>query len=414
MTAENQSASATPKPRGPLRRNLRWVGLGTLAVFTFGIVFAGGALWRLNEQLEASGIDVYTGDGVPYDPPTRAEIRGPLNMLLLGSDTRVDQGNNYGDSDAELADVIILLHISEDRSNAVALSFPRDLMVAMPECPNPTGGDPIAARSLVQINSTLDLGGPACTQLTLQKLTGLEIPHLAVIDFKGVIAMTNVIGGVEVCVAQPIDDRYSKLKLDAGNHTLKGEEALAFLRTRKSIGDGSDLSRISNQQIYLSALVRTLKAQNALINPVRMYQLAAAAVQNMKLSRGLTDLNVILQMAAQVNQVDLDNITFIQLPVYDLDGEYAGRLGLQEDRAQFLFDKLIADEPLILAAANPGSGAVVVDDPSPTSTSPNGTGGTSSGDNAGDDSDSDSSDPVVEPLPDWVRGTKASTTSCTK
>jgi LCP family protein required for cell wall assembly len=408
MTAENQSASASPKPKGPLRRNLRWLGLGTLAAFTFGIVFAGGALWRLNEQLEASGIDVYTDDGVPYDAPTRAELRGPLNMLLLGSDTRVDQGNNYGDSEAELADVIILLHISEDRSNAVALSFPRDLMVAMPECPNPTGGDPIEARSFVQINSTLDLGGPACTQLTLQKLTGLEIPHLAVIDFKGVIAMTNVIGGVEVCVAQPIDDRYSKLKLDAGTHTLKGEEALAFLRTRKSIGDGSDLSRISNQQIYLSALVRTLKAQNALINPVRMYQLAAAAVQNMKLSRGLTDLNVILQMAAQVNQVDLDNITFIQLPVYDLDGEYSGRLGLQEERAQFLFDKLLADEPLILAAANPGSGVVVVDDPSSRPPS------TGSGDGSGDGSDTDSGGPAIEPLPDWVRGTKASTTSCTK
>jgi LCP family protein required for cell wall assembly len=388
----------------PVRRRLRWVGLGVLATLGLGVVFAGGALWRLSEQLEASGIEVYDAGGTPYQAPTQREISGPLNILLIGNDTRVDQGSGFGDSEASLADVIILLHISEDRSNAVALSFPRDLMISVPQCPNPAGGDPLPAREFAQINTTLDVGGPACTLLAVQALTGLGIPHLAMIDFNGVIEMSNVVGGVEVCVAQPINDRYSKLQLDAGFHTLKGEDALAFLRTRSSIGDGSDLSRISNQQTYLASLVRTLKSQNALTNPVRLYQLANAAVDNMTLSRGLTDLNVIAQIARQVNSVDLDSITFLQLPVYDLDGRYEGRLGLIEDRARFLFDKLIADEPLILAEANPGSGVVVIKPEADEAAT-----------NSGSDRSPDASPkPTVEPLPDWVRGTKGSTTSCTK
>jgi hypothetical protein len=275
----------------------------------------------------------------------------------------------------------------------------------------------------------------------VQALTGLGIPHLAMIDFKGVIEITNVIGGVEVCVARPINDRYSKLRLDAGWHTLKGEDALAFLRTRSSIGDGSDLSRITNQQTYMASLVRTLKGQNALTNPVRLFQLANAAADNMTLSRGLTDLNVIAQLAQQINKVDLDNITFLQLPVYDLAGRYEGRLGLIEEDAQFLFDKLIADEPLILAEANPGSGAVVItpsptassepsptasSEPSPTASSePSPTaspgGGTASSSTATPNADATTEtqvdptpEPTAEPLPDWVRGTTGSTTSCTR
>jgi len=404
MSADQAQGPQSGPKTNPVRRRLRWVGFGVLATFTLGVVFTGGALWRLSEQLEASGIDVYDASGDPYQAPTQREITGPLNVLLIGSDTRTDQGSGFGISDTDLADVIILLHISEDRSNAVALSFPRDLMISVPQCPNPAGGDPIPAREFVQINTTLDTGGPACTLLAVQALTGVGIPHLAVIDFNGVIEMTNVVGGVEVCVAEPIKDRYSKLQLDAGYHNLKGEEALAFLRTRNSIGDGSDLSRISNQQTYLASLVRTLKSQNALTNPVRLYQLANAAVDNMTLSRGLTDINVIAQIARQVNRVDLDNITFLQLPVYDLDGRYEGRLALIEDRARFLFDKLIVDEPLILAEANPGSGVVVVKpegDDAATSTNP-------------ESSIGSSPKPTVEPLPEWVRGTKGSTTSCTK
>jgi len=385
-----------PKRRGWLKAMV-WLMVVVLAG-TFAV--GAGSYFFITNQLSASGIEVYSTDGNSFDLPTPEDIDGPINVLLVGSDTREGQGStSYGPVGSALADVIILLHISRDRQNAVAMSIPRDLMVAVPSCPNPEGGDPYPARDFAQINSTMTKAGPACTLLAVQQLTGVTIPYLAVIDFKGVIAMSEAIGGVDVCVATTIDDEYTNLYLEPGEHTLIGDEALAFLRTRHGVGDGSDLSRISNQQVFLTSLVRKLKDEGALTNPFTMFRLGTAALSNMTLSRSLTDLGVIFGLAKQVNDVDLDKITFIKLPVYDLDGEYAGRVAPSPERAAELFELMASDKPLVLAEANPGSGAVVAED-SPVV-----------------DATLESSDPAaaegeVSVLPEWVQGTNAATKSC--
>jgi LCP family protein required for cell wall assembly len=394
------------EPKRPRRRGwLKTIVMTLVVGLVLSVASLGGFFVYVNAQIQASGIDVFEADGDKFELPTAAQINGPINMLLIGSDTRQDQGANYGDHEGELADVIMLLHIAEDRNNAVAMSFPRDLIIDVPQCPNPDG-EPFAARENVQINATMATGGPACTLLAVQALTGVVIPYLAVIDFKGVIAMSEVVGGVDVCVAQPIDDPKSKLQLEAGEHTLIGEQALAFLRTRYGVGDGSDLSRISNQQVFLTSLVRKLKGEGVLSNPFKMFTVATAAVDNMILSRSLTDLGVMLGMAREVNQVDLDKITFIKLPVYSMEGEYAGRVGLIPDQSELLFTKLRNDEPLILAEANPGQGAVVVEDEN-TSTESNAGSAQESGPDV-----AATSTPEDEPLPEWVQGTNASTKSC--
>jgi LCP family protein required for cell wall assembly len=380
------------KPEKPKRRWLKPVVISVVVALVGGMLVAGGgAVWILS-RLAAAGIDIYSTDGETFDIPTAEEINGPINMLLIGSDTREGQGSTeYGPVGAELADVMILLHINQARTSAVALSFPRDLMVAMPECPNPDGGDPYPAKEYVQINSTIKYGGPACTLLTIQKLTGVRIPYLAMVDFKGVIEMTSEIGGVTVCVAQDINDDYTKLYLEAGEHTLSGKQALAFLRTRHGVGDGSDLSRISNQQVYLTAMVRKLKEEGAFTNPFTLFRLGTAAIENMTLSRSLTNLGVMFGIAGEVNDVDLDKIVFLKLPIYGLTGEYAGRVGLATERANFIFEKIIADEALVLAKPNPGSGAVVEEDPNATT------------------------EPAPEDaLPEWAQGTTAATKSCSK
>ena len=385
-----------PKHRGWLKAMV-WLIVVVLAG-TFAV--GAGSYFFITNQLSASGIEVYSTDGNSFDLPTPEDIDGPINVLLVGSDTREGQGSTaYGPVGSALADVIILLHISRDRQNAVAMSIPRDLMVAVPSCPNPEGGDPYPARDFAQINSTMNKAGPACTLLAVQQLTGVTIPYLAVIDFKGVIAMSEAIGGVDVCVATTIDDEYTNLYLEPGEHTLIGDEALAFLRTRHGVGDGSDLSRISNQQVFLTSLVRKLKDEGALTNPFTMFRLGTAALSNMTLSRSLTDLGVIFGLAKQVNDVDLDKITFIKLPVYDLEGEYAGRVAPSPERAAELFELMASDKPLVLAEANPGSGAVVAED-SPVV-----------------DATLESSDPAaaegeVSVLPEWVQGTNAATKSC--
>ncbi len=390
---------------GPKRRSWLKALIAIVLVAVLGTVAAGaGGYFYVTSQLTASGVEVYATDGSAFEIPNPATIAGPISMLVIGSDTREDQGDvNYGPVGSALADVIILVHVSEDRQNAVAMSIPRDLMVEVPACPNPDGGQVYPASSFAQINSTLTKAGPACTLLTVQQLTGLQIPYLAMIDFKGVIAMSEAVGGVDVCVAEPISDDYTKLYLEAGDHTLIGDQALAFLRTRHGVGDGSDLSRISNQQVFLTSLIRKLKDEGALANPFTMFRIGTAALSNMTLSNSLTDLGVIYGLARQVNNVDLDKISFIQLPVYDLEGEYAGRVAASPERSAELFELLIQDQPLVLAEANIGRGAVLAEDP-------------------------DLSDEVVaeetaaaidapeaaEPtsLPEWVQGTNAATTSC--
>ncbi|MCF8529060.1 MAG: LCP family protein [Aquiluna sp.] len=394
-----------PKRRGWLKKTL----IAMTSVVILVIALGAGGWFYITGSLKAVGIDVFSTDGSTYDLPTAADINGPINVLLIGSDSRTGLGTTkYGPEGNALADVIILMHVSADRKNAVALSFPRDLMVSVPECPDPETGEMYSAKDMVQINATMNTGGPACTLIAVQALTGVEIPYLAMINFNGVIAMSEAVGGVDVCVSEDISDSYTGLELTAGEHTLIGDEALAFLRTRHGVGDGSDLSRISNQQVFLTSLVRKLKSEGALTNPFTMLRLGTAALENMTLSRSLTNIGVIFGMAREVNDVDLDKITFIKLPVYDLDGAYAGRVAVIEDRAQLIFDKLASDQPLLIETANPGTGAVLAESEAPAEQSSEPTAEETTA------TDSDPTSVSDEPLPDWVQGTNASTTTCSK
>lgn len=324
------------------------IGLGAFAAVSLVLAgFVGFNVWQLSRTLESAAVEVYDLDGSAFGDPTAAELSGPLNILLLGSDTRANQEANYGSSTANLADVIMLLHVSESRDNAVVMSIPRDLLIPIPDCIPEEDRSKVRYGDQMQINQTLDLGGPSCVLDAVQELTNVSIPHLGLIDFKGVIGMSEALGGVEVCVANPIDDPYSQLYLDAGTHILEGEQALAFLRTRYGVGDGSDLSRISNQQVFLTSLVRKVMDEEVLTSPIRLYSLASAAAQNMRLSASLTKLDTMVSMARELNDVELENISFLRLPVYDLEGEAEGRLGVTED-AEDIFTAIRNEEDLLV------------------------------------------------------------------
>ena len=355
------------------------------------VAVAGIAVWELNNQIQSNGIDLPNSKTI-----TAADLKGPINMLLVGSDTRKGQGKGYGNETSTLADVMILLHVSADRKNAVAVSFPRDLMVPWPACPSTSGGPGYLEQALGQLNATIANGGPGCTLMTIEKLTGLTIPYLAMIDFKGVIELSNAIGGVEVCVANEINDPYTQTYLQPGKYTLQGKAALQFLRTRHGVGDGSDLSRISNQQVFLTSLVRKIKSNGVLTNPVQLYSLANAAARNMKLSQSLTDLNTMVSLAGALRSVELDKMVFLQVPSRGgLPAPYSGRVMPIYEQANVLFAKLVNDEPIILSAKNTGQGAVLAS-PSPTPTSKT------------------TATPTPSPTSDldWATGTNAATTTC--
>jgi LCP family protein required for cell wall assembly len=376
------------------RKYVRWgfkglaVGMGAVLAVT------GISVLQLSNTLKENNIQLIDAEGNAFAQPGVEDLNGPINLLLVGSDTRQGQGKGFGNEESELADVIMLLHISADRKNAVALSFPRDLLVPIPACPNPEGGA-FSAMSRQQINSSIAYGGPVCTLLTIQALTGVKIPYLGVIDFRGVIEMSNAIGGVEVCVANPIDDPKAKLKLDAGVHTLQGREALAFLRTRYGVGDGSDLARISNQQVFLTSLLRKVKNEGVLNNPIYMYSLANAAARNMKLSDSMTDLGTMVALAGALRNVDLDKMTFLQVPSRGgLSGSEAGRVEPIYDQAKLIFDRIANDQPVLIKKANTGFGATPKESGAP------------------DAETGESEEPNEDVLPEWARGTNAATELC--
>ena len=358
----------------------------TAIVLGASLAIVGVTAFSLNNQIKAHGIQLVDANGQAIKPPTTEDLKGAINILLVGSDTRKGQAGVFGHDTSVLADVIILVHISKDRKNVVAMSFPRDLMVPWPSCPDPEGGSPYFAQSMGQINATIANGGPGCTVLTVEKITGLKIPYLAMINFQGVIDMSDAIGGVEVCLSRPLKDRYTYLNLPKGKNVLQGMKALQFLRTRHGVGDGSDLGRISNQQVFLTSLMRKIKNGGVLTNPIQLYSLANAAARNMTLSSSLSDVGTMVSIASSIKNVDLDKITFVQVPSHTgLPAPYAGRVGLTEDKAKIIFDMLKTDKPILVSGKNTGYG----------------TSNTSGSSNTNGDS-----------TVDWLIGTNSATTTC--
>ena len=358
---------------------------GLAAILGATIALSTIAVLELNNTIQGNALTIPGAKAI-----TATDLKGPINMLLVGSDTRAGQGAGYGNEKSNLADVMILLHISADRKNATAVSFPRDLLVPWPACPSTSGGPGYLPQALGQLNATIANGGPGCTLLTIEQLTGVDIPYLAMIDFKGVIEMSNAIGGVDVCVAKEINDPYTQTYLQPGKYTLQGKAALQFLRTRHGVGDGSDLARISNQQVFLTSLVRKVRSGGVLTNPVKLYALANAAARNMKLSASLTDINTLIALATALKDVQLDKMVFLQVPSHGgLPAPYSGRVAPNYDQANILFEKLRNDLPIIIGKKNVGAGAVV-QTPAPTA----------------------SPSPSSSDALDWVNGTTSDQVTC--
>lgn len=288
-------------------------------------------------------------------------MEGGFNIFIAGSDTREGQDGVAGeDTGTRLNDVNMLLHVSANHTRAVAVSIPRDLVVPFPECPREDGEGSYSAAAALPINSALDRGGLPCAVLTVEQLTGLDIQFAGLITFKGVIEMSNAVGGVPVCIDGPIADDATELYLpEAGTYTLAGADALKFLRSRHGVGDGSDLGRISSQQVYLSSLVRTLKSADTLGDISKVYGIAKAATSNMTLSTSLASLDTMAAIALALKDIPLENVTFVQYPgATELGGVYHNRVAPIKAQADELFEMIRTDQPFALDADSLRAGAV--------------------------------------------------------
>lgn len=332
------------------------MSLGVIMVSA--VVFGGIVWWNLQSGVETFALDDNTVIAAPTDdqgPGGPAAFEGGVNILLVGSDDRTGQGEEFGEGTEEaegvLNDVNMLLHLSADHTHATVVSIPRDTLVDTPECTSDTG-ERVYAQYGVMFNSILGLGGMNCVVAAAEELSGLDIQYAAMVKFLGVIEMSNAVGGVQVCVEQPIDDPYLGLTLEPGYHSLQGGDALKFLRTRHGVGDGSDLSRISNQQVFLSALMRTMKSGDTLTNPTKLYGIARAVTQNMVLSSNLNNVDTLVSLAMALQEVPLENITFVRLPVGTASWA-AGRVVPMQPDADLLWEMLRNDQKPSLGGDEP-------------------------------------------------------------
>jgi len=345
---------------------MKMLGIAVVVVLVSGVSVAAYVAYDLGHTFSANAVAL---DGAESVPPDIGAIKGGVNMLLVGSDAcEPEFSAEFGDrcSDPENAgernDTNLLLHISDSPRRVTVITFPRDLMVPIPSCTD-AQGNTTSEMSKQPINVTLETGGLNCVVRTIHEVSGLDIQFAAKVTWGGVMKITDAIGGVDVCVANGMSDPDTGLELTAGTHTLQGYWALQFLRTRHGVGDGSDLGRGSNQQVYMSSLARKMVSAEVLGNPGTLLKLANTVMSNVTPSTTLTSPTLLVQIALAMKDVPLDQINFVNYPVLT-DPDNPNKVVPDTDSADQLWAALAANQQIQVAGQR--DDAVVSATPTPT------------------------------------------------
>jgi LCP family protein required for cell wall assembly len=362
----------------------------TMAVALVVVLTGGFIVYR---QLEGNITALDTTDALGTDRPEAAipedAERKPLNILLLGSDTREGIGNNIGGETPGLSDTTILLHLSADRERAYGVSLPRDAMVERPTCLG-KDGETMDPGGLSMFNAAYAVGGPACTQRTVEQLTGIRMDHFVVIDFNGFKQMVDALGGVPVCVPEEVDDNIGHIHLPEGSYEVTGAQALDYVRVRHDISDNGDIGRMKRQQAFLASMTNKAISLGTLANPVKLYSFLDAATKSLTTDPELASLKNLAGLARQVQNIGLDNIQFLTVPFESYEPD-PNRL-VWAPEAEGLWDRLRMDRPL-----GPDLGGSVITAADKPPSAPGGSPGGSSG--PSEPSPSSSASPGGTPSP---------------
>ncbi|MER7103815.1 LCP family protein [Streptomyces humidus] len=281
---------------------------------------AGGAgawiYYDLNNNIKSADVDDKLGDDRPVNLSP-----GSKNIMIVGSDTRAGANAKYGkDLTTMQSDTLMVLHIPADRKWASVVSFPRDSWVEIPGCQKGDGSS--SSPHHFKINEAFAIGGSngkvaeaaACTIRTVESNTGLRIDHFMTVDFSGFKGMVDALEGIEVCPKDAIHDKKAHLDLEAGCQTVKGEKALGYVRTRYSVGDGSDIGRIGRQQEFMDALAR--KAKSKLGSPDAMYGFLQSITKSLTTDPDLAGIQPLYGLADELKGIPSDRLGFLTVPNY--------------------------------------------------------------------------------------------------
>jgi LCP family protein required for cell wall assembly len=324
-----------------------WLKVTTAVVSVIligGLAFAGYWYIRLQSNISSSALGAGNSRTDTTDDAT-----GRLQILILGSDTRDGKNSNYGSTEDSTgygnSDVMMLMDISEDNKRVNVISFPRDLLVDIPKCTDQKTGKQYPARTGIMINEAMKEAGIGCAVDTVNKLTGMEVDHFMMADFNAVKELSNAVGGVEVCISDAVFDPDSRLRLPKGKSQVKGEQALAYLRTRHAFGDGGDLGRIKAQQGFLSSLTRKIKDDGTLSDPVKMLTIADVVTKNLTVDNGLSSVPAMITIGNRLKSIDVSKVAFVAVPTVPATND-PNRLEAAQPAASQLFAALRKDVDL--------------------------------------------------------------------
>jgi LCP family protein required for cell wall assembly len=367
--ADNGTVGAA-RHLGPERGMPLWLKIvtGILSLAMIGaLAFAG--FWFVRLQSNISKAPLNAGGG-STDAPV-SDSTGRMQILILGSDTRDGLNGDYGTSDDSngygKSDVMMLMDISEDNKRVSVISFPRDLLVDIPECKDEKTKQTYPARSGVMINEAMGEAGIGCAVDTVNKLTGLKVDHFMMADFNAVKELSNAVGGVDVCISDAVYDPDSRLRLPKGTSAVQGEMALAFLRTRHAFADGGDLGRIKAQQGFLSSLTRKIKDEGTLSDPGRMLKIADVVTQNLTVDEGLASVPTLLTIGNRLKDIDISKVAFVAVPTTPALVD-PNRLQIAEPAGAQLFSALQQDIDLTDPTAPTTPAPTESPTPAPTGT----------------------------------------------
>ncbi len=297
----SEPAGATPV--GSRRRaRRRWPRILAAVAALLVVALAAGAVYayKIDRSITSNitrGIDLPgstpSGGGEPVGPSTEPQETGPLNYVLLGSDSR-DPGNDANGR----SDSIMVVHLDQARNKAYIVSFPRDMYVAIP------------GYGKNKINAAYSFGGPALTVSTLEDLTGVGMNHVVLVDFEGFIGLTKDLGGVTVRNKTAFTSHgYTYPK---GKVTISGKKALWFVRERHAFARG-DLERAKNQRNVIKAIVAKGLSADVVANPAMFTTFIGNLAKHLTVDNSLTDADI--RQTALSLRLKSENIELLQAPL---------------------------------------------------------------------------------------------------
>jgi LCP family protein required for cell wall assembly len=342
FTSERPTRMERRRSRRPVLRRALLSALSFAALL--GLLSAGvvGYVYKkYNGQIHRiTALQTKDPNIVEPDRQTRAE-----NFLVIGSDTRQGADSGYGSTAGQRSDTTIVIHLSADHRRATVVSIPRDAWVEIPRC-TASDGTTVAAHSEM-FNSAFSIGGARCTIATVQKLTGIAVTHYMQIDFVGFKNVVDALGTVSICSPKPVNDRNSHLKLRKGNNPLDGKQALAYVRARETLGDGSDLGRIKRQQQFLGVVLRQAMSGSLLRNPVRLTDFLDATTKSITVDKATTfqDLRT---LASSLHGLNPKRVLFYTAPIADRNyappgSGVSGKVRLDAKKGAVLYRSIIDD-----------------------------------------------------------------------